>query len=198
MSRVALALFLTLSLALPAMAAAEPAAVVEKFHAALTDAMEHGAQLGCKGRVDQLAPVIAQTFDIPFIASHILRKRWDKLTPEQRTEFTTVLNDLIVQTYASNFSHPGPKFATVETKDSGSRKQVRTKLTPTHDEPVTLDYFLQKSGEDWKVINVIANGVSDLALRSSQYDKVFEQSGFDGLMAKLGKQVAADRAACNS
>jgi len=197
MSRAGLTLFLTLWLAVPAMAA-EPEAVVDNFHAVLTDAMDHGAQLGCKGRVDKIGPVIAQTFDIPFIAAHILRKRWDKLTPDQRTAFTAILHDLIVQTYASNFSHPGPKFATLETNDSGPRKQVRTRLTPTHDEPVTLDYFLQKSGDGWKVINVIANGVSDLALRSSQYDKVFEQSGFDGLMAKLQKQVAADRAACSS
>jgi phospholipid transport system substrate-binding protein len=198
MSRAVFAFLIGCLCVAPALAATEPAAVVDRFHAALTDAMDHGAALGCQGRIDKLEPVVTSTFDVPFVASHILRKRWDKLSPEQRSAFTTILKDLIVQTYASNFSHPGPKFATGETKDSGSRKQVRTKLTPAHDEPVTLDYFLQKNGEDWRVINVIANGVSDLALRSSQYDKVFGQSGFDGLIEKLKKQIAADKAACTS
>ena len=174
-----------------------PDAVVNGFHAALTDAMTHGAELGCKGRVAKLEPVILKTFDLPFIASHILRKRWDKMTSEQRSAFTTTLKDLTVETYAGNFSRPGTRFEIVETKEvSATRKQVRTRLIPAHDEPVSLDYFLQKSGEDWKIINVIANGVSDLALRSSQYDKVFEDSGFDGLMSKLHKQIQADLAAC--
>ncbi len=196
MSRVAFALLCAL-LASPASAATEPDAVVNGFHAALTDAMEHGEQLGCKGRLQKLEPAIASSFDIPFIASHILRKRWGKLTAEQRAAFTAVLHDLIVQTYASNFSHKGPTFTTLETRDAGARKQVRTRLKPARDEPVTLEYFMQKDAAGgWRIINVIANGVSDLALRSSQYDKVFEQSGFDGLMAKLQKQIAADRAAC--
>lgn len=174
-----------------------PDAVINGFHAALTDAMAHGAELGCKGRVAKLEPVVVKTFDLPFIANHILRKRWEKMTPEQRSAFTTTLKDLTVETYAGNFSHPGTRFELVETKDlTATRKQVRTRLIPAHDEPVSLDYFLQKSGDDWKIINVIANGVSDLALRSSQYDKVFEDSGFDGLMSKLHKQIEADLTAC--
>jgi phospholipid transport system substrate-binding protein len=200
MSRVVLvvALFLA-SLLAPgfARAGSEPDAVVNAFHAALIDAMAHGAELGCKGRVAKLEPVIVATFDVPFIANHILRKRWAKLTPEQRSAFTTTLKDLTVETYASNFSHAGPRFELVEVRElSPTRKQVRTKLMPAHDEPVSLDYFLQKSGNDWKIINVIANGVSDLALRSSQYDKVFGDTGFDGLMSKLHKQIEADLAAC--
>ena len=174
-----------------------PDAVINSFHAALSDAMSHGAELGCKGRVAKLEPVIVKTFDLPFIANHILRKRWEKMTPEQRSAFTATLKDLTVETYAGNFSHPGTKFELIETKDlSATRKQVRTRLIPAHDEPVSLDYFLQKSGDDWKIINVIANGVSDLALRSSQYDKVFEDAGFDGLMTKLHKQIEADLTAC--
>ncbi len=190
---------LVASLLIPGVAAAsgDADAVVTGFHAALTDAMAHGAELACKGRVAKLEPVIGSAFDLPFIANHILRKRWDKMTPEQRSAFTATLKELTVETYASNFSHPGVKFQMVETKAlSPTRKQVRMRLIPAHDEPVSLDYFLQKSGDDWKIINVIANGVSDLALRSSQYDKVFEDSGFDGLMSKLHKQIEADLAAC--
>jgi phospholipid transport system substrate-binding protein len=198
MSRVVVAFFVSL-IAGNALAAATPDAAVNGFHAALTDVMAHGAELGCKGRVARLEPVIVSTFDLPFIASHILRKRWDKLSAEQRSAFTTALKDLTVETYAGNFSHPGTKFETLEVKDqSPTRKQVRTHLLPAHDEPVSLDYFLQKSGADWKIINVIANGVSDLALRSSQYDRVFEDSGFDGLMSKLHKQIEADLASCSS
>jgi phospholipid transport system substrate-binding protein len=197
MLRVVVAVLLVSLTSGTARAAAAPEGVIDGFHAALTDAMAHGAELGCKGRVAKLEPVIVHAFDVPFIANHILRKRWDKLSAEQRSAFTTTLKDLTVETYASNFSHPGTKFERVEVRElTPTRRQVRARLVPAHDEPVTLDYSLQKSGEDWKIINVVANGVSDLALRSSQYDKVFVDSGFDGLMSKLHKQIEADLAAC--
>ncbi|MBX9929919.1 MAG: ABC transporter substrate-binding protein, partial [Gemmatimonadaceae bacterium] len=35
--------------------------------------------------------------------------------------------------------------------------------------PVTLDYVLHDTAGEWRIINVIAEGVSDLALRSTQY-----------------------------
>lgn len=198
MSRAAVFFLLMFLLTPAARAASEPDAVVGAFHAALADAMARGETLGCKGRIDRLRPVIVATFDIPLLASLILRRRWEGLAAPQRAEFTALLQDLIVQAYASNFSHDGgASFATVESRElAGGRRQVRTRLMPPHDDAVTLDYFLQQTDGGWRVINVIANGVSDLALRSTQYDKVFEQSGFDGLMAKLRAQIAADRAAC--
>jgi phospholipid transport system substrate-binding protein len=195
MPRAVLLLFVALVILPEAVRAAQaPEVVVERFHAALTEAMK---EKGCKDRIDRLEPVIDSTFDMDFIASHILRRRWEKVTAEQRSAFMLMMKNLTVQTYASNFSKPGPTFTTLESKSvSATRSQVRTRLAPRQDDPVTMDYFLQKSGDSWKIINVIANGVSDLALRSSQYDKVFEQQGFDGLMDKLQKQISADRAAC--
>ncbi len=197
MSRVAPLFLLALLLSGPVRAAQEPQTTINVFHAALSDTMEKGATLGCKGRIDKLDPVIGATFDMDFVAGHILRRRWEKMTLEQRSAFALMLKNLTVLAYASNFSKAGPTFTTLESRSvSATRTQVRTRLTPAHDEPVSLDYFLQRSGDDWRIINVIANGVSDLALRSSQYDKVFGEHGFDGLMEKLRKQAAADLVAC--
>ncbi len=193
---------LLLSFLLPfaARAANEPADVVNTLHAALLDAMLHGDTLGCSGRLQRLEPVIASTFDLPFIAQHILKRRWESMTPAQREQFTATLKDLTVVTYATNFSHnSGVQFSTKESRAlSKERYQVRAMLTPAHDDKVALDYFLQQSDGRWRVINVIADGVSDLALRSTQYDKVYTQSGFEGLMAKLREQIKSNRAPCNA
>ena len=182
-----------------ARAANEPADVVSTLHAALLDNMQHGDTLGCSGRVQKLEPVIAATFDLPFIAQHILKRRWESMTQPQREQFIGTLKDLTVVTYATNFSHnSGVQFSTKESRAlSKNRYQVRAMLIPAHDDKVALDYFLQQS-DRWRVINVIADGVSDLALRSTQYDKVYTQSGFEGLMAKLREQIKSNRATCNA
>jgi len=33
------------------------------------------------------------------------------------------------------------------------------------DKPVKFDYMLKEKGNSWRIINIIANGVSDLALK---------------------------------
>lgn len=182
-----------------ARAANEPAEVVNTLHGTLLDAMQHGDTLGCNSRIQKLEPVIAASFDMPFIAQHILKRRWESMTPAQREQFIGTLKELTVVTYANNFSHnSGVQFSTKESRElSKNRYQVRAILSPAHDDKVTLDYFLQQS-DHWRVINVIADGVSDLALRSTQYDKVYAQSGFEGLMAKLREQIKSNRATCNA
>ena len=41
----------------------------------------------------------------------------------------------------------------------------------------------------WLVLNIIADGVSDLALKRSEYKSVLERDGFRGLIAKLKDQI---------
>ena len=47
------------------------------------------------------------------------------------------------------------------------------------------------------MINVIADGVSDLALRSSQYDQIYKERGFDGLLAWIRGQDKKTLADCS-
>jgi phospholipid transport system substrate-binding protein len=191
-----LVLILCLSLAPAARGASESVQVVEGFHAALIDLMKHGETLGCEGRRKQIEPVIVSTFDLPSIARQILRRRWDKLTPEQQALFTDTLRGVVVLTYASNFSSDGGvSFRTVDAKDlERGRREVRTQLIPQRKAAVSLDYFLHQADGQWRVINVIADGVSDLALRSVQYDGIYAQAGFDGLIARLLDQIAKKKA----
>jgi ABC-type transporter MlaC component len=55
----------------------------------------------------------------------------------------------------------------------------------------SFEYLLQRDGEDWEIINIVADGVSDLALKRAEYQRLFASGGIDGLIAALERQ--ADR-----
>ena len=55
---------------------------------------------------------------------------------------------------------------------------------------VSLDYILHLAGNEWRIINVIANGVSDLALKRADYTSYLKGKGFDALLAKLNEKIA--------
>lgn len=194
MKQLLLAVLVLLPLAAPAAEPATPAAVVERFHAVLLEHMHQGAALDCKARAQRLEPVVAATFDPPFLARFILRKRWPQLDDAQRQRFTDVLGDLIVSSYAANFRQfGGEAFVTLGVDEPGATQRVvHTRLTRPAADPVTFDYVMRQSDGHWRVFNVIAEGVSDLAIRSAQYEKLFAEQGFDALVKWIGDQARKD------
>ncbi len=190
---------LLLAIGLPAAyaASAMPADTVTGFHAVLLDNMKHAGSFSCKDRMQRLTPAIENTFDMPFLAQHVLRRQWSSLSPAQQTEFTATLKDMVVTTYASQFSKfNGEKFVTQDTQDNGNMRAVRAQLQLPTGDPVQFEYILRQTPAGWRTINVIAEGVSDLALRSAQYDKIFKDQGFDGLIKQITEQTAKLKSSC--
>lgn len=188
-------LFACLPMATPA--AALPAATVDGLHNALIDNMKRGDKLGCTGRVQHMKPAVDAAFDLPFLAQRILRKRWTELSAEQQAQFIAALDDMVVSTYAAQFSsYNDESFSTGATEETGGgNRVVHAKLKHGND-TVSFDYVLRDSGGSWKIVNVIADGVSDLAIRSAQYESVFKQQGFDGLLAHLRELTAKNKTGC--
>lgn len=176
-----------------------PTEVVDRFHATLLDDMKQGDALSCAKRAERLAPVVAATFDTPYLSRLILRKQWPTLSAEQQQKFIKAIEAMTVSAYAANFSSfDGESFVTVGADDQArGQKLVHSRLQRPHDDPVSFDYVMRDSGKDeWRVINVIAEGVSDLALRSAQYDKLYAEQGFDGLLAWIQRQAHDDKNGC--
>lgn len=173
-----------------------PAVTVDDFHAALLDNMKRGPALGCGGRISNMNAAVDSSFDLPYLAQRILRKRWSELSEAQRSKFVNALQEMVVTTYATQFSDfSGESFSTQTTEDSGANRVVHSKFRHGN-ENVSFDYVLRDSGGHWRIVNVIAEGVSDLAIRSSQYESLFKQKGFDGLLAHLQEQIAKNKTGC--
>jgi phospholipid transport system substrate-binding protein len=49
--------------------------------------------------------------------------------------------------------------------------------------------LLQQDETGWRIVNIIADGVSDLALKRAEYQRVFASGGLDGLLAELNAQT---------
>ena len=169
---------------------ATAADTINKLHAVLLKNMQEAQTLGCAGRVANMQKVVATSFDMPFLARHIVRKHWAAQEPPQQQDFMFALEDMIVTTYASQFaSYDGEKFVTLKTDDLASgRDLVHSQLQIPGNTPVNFDYVLRQTDGQWRIVNVIAEGVSDLAIRSAQYDRVIKDKGFVGLLAQLRTQ----------
>ena len=189
---LAIALLL-LTLPVPASASANDSAakVVEKLHAELLGVMKEADALGYKGRYQRLAPVVTSSYDLPFISKIVVGRYWNKFSSEQKEEFIKTFTKLSIATYANQFSgYSGERFKTISAEESTrGRLLIKTVLVKSNGEEVELDYMLHEKERQWQIINVIAQGVSDLSLKRAQYTSYLKENGFDGLMQKINDKI---------
>lgn len=165
--------------------------VVTGFQAALLNAMEQGDKLTFEQRFELLKPAVLNSHDLTKITRIVVSKEWKKLTIEQKKELTRKFSTLSIASYAHYFdSYSGQSFKVESTKQlSPGQIYVHTFLVLPDDKDVSMDYLLKKKGDEWRIINIITNGVSDLALKRSEYVAVLKKSGFDVLLAELSVKI---------
>jgi phospholipid transport system substrate-binding protein len=185
--------FLVLTLSLPAAASDTDSAVkvVEKLHAALLDVMKQAKMLGYKGRYQRLAPVVTSSYDLPFISRVVVGRYWSTLSQEQQEQFVNTFTKLSIATYANQFAgYSGERFKTISAEESPRGQLViKTTLIKANGEEVELNYMLHQKEHLWRIINVIAQGVSDLSLKRAQYTSYLKENGFDGLLQKINEKI---------
>ena len=121
-----------------------------------------------------------------------MRRQWAMLTDEERQRFVAAFQRLSVTTYAARFGNVAlDAFRPLEAgmPDANGRVQVTTAIKRDGQPDVSLEYLLQQDGDDWKIINIVADGVSDLALKRAEYQRVFASGGIEGLIAELEQQT---------
>ena len=176
---------------------ASPAAPVETLHRTLIEIMRAASGPAATGgaaasRERSLAPVVREVFDLGRLARVALGPHWSALDSRQRARMVAVVSRYTAASYAARFGgYSGERFETTGTRPlRRGRVLVRTLLHPPDGEPVRLDYVVQPAPDGWRIVNVIADGVSELALRRAEYEAVMAAGGFEALIGRLELQIA--------
>ena len=171
---------------------ADPVAVVAELHAGLMSVSNAFAGAPIEARYAALEPVIMETHDLPYIARFAMRRYWADLADQQRSEYLNVFARLSIATYASRFQGLRQDAFAIsgQTATPRGHMEINSTLLPDDGPPLEFVYVLHRSGEDWRIINIIVDGVSDLALKRAEYQRVFSDTDFSGLMDYLSAQVS--------
>ena len=139
------------------------------------------------------SPVIKEVFDLPFIARIVVGRYWSTFSDDEKSKFLESFSRLSIATYADNFDgYSGERFKTVSTKKlNRDRIMVRSLLIKADGEEIELDYIFHERDKEWRVINVIAQGVSDLSLKRSDYTTFIKKNGVESLLDKLNEKISS-------
>lgn len=167
-------------------------AVVEHFQNTLISVMTDAQKLGYEGRYKRLAPAVEESHDLPGIAQFAAGRQWEKLTDEQKKSLVETFSKHSITTYAYRFDgYSGETFKVLsEEQTPNGDSVVHTLLSTPNGEKIHFDYVLRRKDGIWRIINIIVDGVSDLAIKRSEFGNIIRNEGGDALIAKLKAQIA--------
>lgn len=172
---------------------ARPDAVV----AALEQALLHIMQLPDADTADRAAvlePVLQRTFDFRRMSRFIFGPRWQRFSTAQQEQFINALLELSCASYAANFASFDEEHFTAldanesEINSSSDRIRINRRLI-TKQQSVVFNYALTRTDQGWQIANIMAKGVSDLALKRSQYSKLYDEGGVNAVLDYIAAQT---------
>jgi len=166
--------------------------LVAGFHETLLDTMKNADSLGARGRYDKLAPRIKETFHLKLMARVTSGSYWKKADEQQRALLVIAFSHLSIATYAAQFDgYSGQSFATTGEKNGPQDTTlISTQIIDPGGDDVDLIYVTREFEGKWRIVDVVLDsGISELAVRRSEYRQVLKKSGVDGLIKTLNAKA---------
>jgi phospholipid transport system substrate-binding protein len=169
------------------------AETVRAFYSTLLDTMRYGPQLGAQGRYAKIAPVIAQSFDIPLMTRLAVGPDWNSLTPAQQGQVTQAFERYVAAVYAERFdSYSGEQLKVTGEEASPAGTVILSQIVKSDGDPVNINYLMRQNGGSWQIADVYLNGtISELATRRSEFGSILRTQGINGLIQALNSKAAA-------
>jgi phospholipid transport system substrate-binding protein len=141
------------------------------------------------GRIyDLVQRYVVPYFDFRQMTQAALGRHWRTATEAQRAALTREFQEMLVRTYGVallNYSGQQIEYLPVRSGRPDDDVTVQTKVAEKGAPPIPIDYRLSKSSGDWKVFDVIIDGVSMVSNYRTTFAEEVQRFGLDGLIQKL-------------
>jgi len=195
---------LVLALAMPGVAGASPAP--ENSGGPATEAIRESISqvFGLLGdpalkkpekaeeRRRQLEKLVAERICYAEMAKRSLGAQWQGLSDAEREEFVTLFQRLLTKTYLHMIEgYTGEQVRYLGERVAEDFAEVRTRIVSAKVD-IPVDYRLLRMAGEWRVYDVVVDGISLVNNYRGQFAKILRASSYADLVEQLRKKVGAD------
>lgn len=127
--------------------------------------------------------------DFDRVSILILGKYWKTATPEQQVRFKKEFRSLLVRTYTTAFTEYANwkiRYLPLKLEEGENKAVVRTEILQAGAQPVEVNYRMVNLNNDWKVYDVLIEGISLVQnYRTSFTNEVSRTGSLDQLITEL-------------
>jgi phospholipid transport system substrate-binding protein len=191
---VALAAALLVAGALSVRAAQTPSEVVTGTSEAVIAVLKQQGLSKTEKRT-KIEDIVLRSMDFDTLAKLTMARNWSKLTPAQQQQFLEEFRRHLSATYGRRIDDYRNETVTVlgTREESRGDQTVKTRINRgggTAD--VLVDYRLRQTDGQWKIIDVVIEGVSLVSNFRSQFQELMAHGGAEHLLAALKQKTTEE------
>jgi phospholipid transport system substrate-binding protein len=144
-------------------------------------------------RIRSLEQIVYGRFDLYVMSRLVLARNWKRFSEEQKEQYVEEFKQYLTNSYGNRIE----RYDQQEVKIVGEREEprgdvvVQTKILGGEFEGASVDYRLRKKDSDWRVIDVVIEGISMVSNYRDQFKSIVSSGGPELLLEKLREKNAA-------
>ena len=152
---------------------------------ALTVLQDGGVSL--EERERRFQKLLHDGFAMVLIDRFVVGRYWKAMSPDQQSEYQRLFSTWVLKSYAARLGgYTGQEFKIDRTVKAGQKDVfVRTRIQQPNSTPLRADWRVRNFKGQYKVIDVVVEGVSMLSTQRAEYTAVLRQHGPEGLIEAL-------------
>jgi phospholipid transport system substrate-binding protein len=144
----------------------------------------------------EIRRIATDLLDFTEVGRRALGRHWAARTPQEQTEFISLFTDLLERAYVGKIeAYSGEKIVYIGETVDGDYATVRCRVLTKRRNETTLDYRLHRQGAQWKVYDLLIDGVSFVATYRAEFNRIIQGYSWDELMDRLRKKRIEARTA---
>lgn len=168
---------------------------LERRHEALMQILRNAPKTdAARARRDaKLDQMLSSLLDYEELSRRSLGPHWKRRSADERRTFTGLLEKLVERSYKRNLEQTMSyrvRYMTGQASDDGTlvRTEARSKKNPRAP-AVSIDYHLHRVDGQWRVYDVVTDGVSMVRNYRNQFNRIIDDEGWSGLIERMRSKL---------
>jgi phospholipid transport system substrate-binding protein len=141
-------------------------------------------------RRNMLRQTLLPRFDFPVMARSALGHNWNSFNPAQKDQFVKLFQRLMENNYIDKIeSYQQAQVQFISEVPQNDRVVLVTSVVHSSGQQHSMDYRLIARQGDWRVFDIVIEGVGLITNYRSQFSEILAQNGPDGLISMLRTKV---------
>lgn len=141
----------------------------------------------------KLERIFAENVDFKWVGRFVMGRYWRDASEAQKSRYLKEYQKFLILNYTSRFAdYTGGNFKVSSTEDQGDdeyKVSMEMSSGKANEEPVYVDYRVRKEGSNFRIFDVIVEGVSLIATQRSEFGSVLSTNGIDYLINQLAEKA---------
>ncbi|PIR37135.1 MAG: hypothetical protein COV35_11110 [Alphaproteobacteria bacterium CG11_big_fil_rev_8_21_14_0_20_39_49] len=151
-------------------------------------------ELSVDDKEQKLIELFEKSVDTAWIAKFVMGQYWRDMSEEKQNEYKKLYHKYLLQTYVPEFK----TYTDEKLKFLGSEKEyeneyiVKTEIVSANGKAYRVDYKVRKDANDYKIFDVVAEGISLITTHRSEFGSIVSRKNVDFLIKKLDQKTGKE------